>query len=190
MRLWLLIFSVILMYKIHIEPTLQASLSGVLDQYNALIEGRPNLFGAEGATAELNEVWNQLSPGTMKKPGLSIDFDSPVTRSQLIGLVKALEVAVFIGDGRYSSLLDHIHPVLERHANAYLLRQSFVLAEQSFADLGLKKSVSADFRSIAGLLRDAFGSVTGPMLPNGHLEAPGITIEKHAVSQEAVFACP
>ncbi|AXH59426.1 hypothetical protein [Pseudomonas amygdali] len=169
------------MYHFKIDPPALQPIMNAIEQYSALMAGQPNFFlipGVESATQELNQLWNEMRPAESDKPALGINFDEPLTRQQLLTVIRAFEVSVFLGDGRYCSLLDHVEPLLQRHPNAYLLRQAFVQAEQNFAEMRIEKRVDPKFRELAVISRELMASLRICGQDIKEWVGPGMTIIK------------
>lgn len=169
------------MYHFKINPSAVQPILNAIEQYNGLMAGQPDFFlvpGVESATQQLNQLWNEMRPADSDKRTLDINFDEPLTRQQLLTVFRAFEVSVFLGDGRYCSLLDHVEPVLQRHPNAYLLRQAFVYAEQHFAEMGIEKRVDPKFRELAVISRELMASLRICGQDIKEWVGPGMTITK------------
>jgi len=169
------------MYHFKIDSSAVQPIMNAIEQYNGLMAGKHDFFlipGVESATQELNELWNEMRPAESDKRTLDINFDEPLTRQQLLTVVRAFEVSVFLGDGRYCSLLDHVEPVLQRHPNPYLLRQAFVQAEQHFAEMSIVKRVDPKFRELAVISRELLASLRICGQDIREWIGPGMTITK------------
>lgn len=175
------------MYHFKIDPTAVQSITNAIEQYNGLMAGQPDFFhapGVESATQELNQLWNEMRPAESDKRTLDINFNEPLTRQQLLTVFRAFEVSVFLGDGRYCSLLDHVEAVLQRHPNSYLLRQAFVQAEQHFADMRIEKRVDPNFRELAVISRELMASLRICDQDIKEWIGPGMTITKNTQLDE------
>lgn len=181
------------MYQFHIDTALVERINQAIEQYNGLLAGRPDFFltpRARCATQELNQLWNDLQPDAGEQPALDIDFEKPLSRQQMLALVRAFEVSVFLGDGRYCSLLDQVDTMLYRHPNGFMLRQAFAVAEQHFIEMGIEKHVDPKFRELAAVCRDLMMSMRTCGHDIKHWTGPGITIiKRQPVIETEDMAC-
>ena len=181
------------MYQFQIDSALVQPINKAVEQYNGLLSGRADFFltpAARCATQELNVLWNELRAIEGDQPALEIDFEEPLSRQQLIALVRAFSVSVFLGDGRYCSLLEQVDPMLHRHPNGFMLRQAFAVAEQNFIEMGVEKNVDPKFREMAAVCRDLMMSMRSCGHDIKHWTGPGITIiKRQPVDEAADMAC-
>ncbi|MBD8089287.1 hypothetical protein IFT48_04770 [Pseudomonas fluorescens] len=180
------------MYQFKIDQDLAQPINAAIVQYNDLLAGRTDFFAKYGhpdAAVELNQLWNGLRPAVVEQPLFCVDLEDCLSRAQLTTMVRAFEVSVFLGDGRYCSLLDHVHPLLERHPNGFMLRQAFGLAEQTFVDMGLAKQVDPKFRELASGLRELLASMRLAACNIKQWAGPGMIIIKQQAEESCELSC-
>lgn len=162
------------MYEISIHPSLKSSVESAIKQYNALVAATPGALlkpGYEMQTTLVSELWDQIPRSALPAKELEVDFDKPLAKSQMLSLIRALEMAVFLGDGRYCSVIGYLNSVIDHHPNAYELRQAFLSAEQALLESGVQTDVDPRFRQLASSLRDAFRQ---PSAVYGDIDASGL----------------